>query len=81
MLLYAFLYNLPVVAHWVNIKKLFIKKLRILISEFDFLWGGETKSHSDAQEDSWRQILDYFSQHLNGKLKLNNSVSQPASNL
>ncbi|GLD48233.1 acyl-coenzyme A thioesterase 4-like isoform X1 [Lates japonicus] len=28
------------------------------------LWGGQTKPHSDAQEDSWRRILTFLQQHL-----------------
>ncbi|XP_076015848.1 bile acid-CoA:amino acid N-acyltransferase-like [Genypterus blacodes] len=28
------------------------------------LWGGETKPHSDAQEDSWRKILAFLRLHL-----------------
>nr|XP_020512027.1 acyl-coenzyme A thioesterase 4-like [Labrus bergylta]XP_020512028.1 acyl-coenzyme A thioesterase 4-like [Labrus bergylta]XP_029137583.1 acyl-coenzyme A thioesterase 4-like [Labrus bergylta]XP_029137584.1 acyl-coenzyme A thioesterase 4-like [Labrus bergylta] len=28
------------------------------------LWGGQTKPHSDAQEDSWRKILAYLHHHL-----------------
>uniref|UniRef100_A0A3Q3IHS2 Uncharacterized protein n=1 Tax=Monopterus albus TaxID=43700 RepID=A0A3Q3IHS2_MONAL len=28
------------------------------------LWGGQTKPHSDAQEDSWRKILSFLWQHL-----------------
>ncbi|XP_041833104.1 peroxisomal succinyl-coenzyme A thioesterase-like [Melanotaenia boesemani] len=28
------------------------------------LWGGKTKPHSDAQEDSWRKILSFLQQHL-----------------
>ncbi|XP_072309492.1 peroxisomal succinyl-coenzyme A thioesterase-like [Eucyclogobius newberryi] len=28
------------------------------------LWGGQTKPHSDAQEDSWKKILDYLQHHL-----------------
>ncbi|XP_033846215.1 peroxisomal succinyl-coenzyme A thioesterase-like [Periophthalmus magnuspinnatus] len=28
------------------------------------LWGGQTKPHSDAQEDSWKKILDYLEHHL-----------------
>eukprot|EP00064_Thunnus_orientalis_P019214 superscaffoldBa00004707_g19329 len=28
------------------------------------LWGGQTKPHSDAQEDSWRKILAFLQQHL-----------------
>lgn len=51
------------------------------VFQFDFLWGGETKGHSVAQEDSWRRILDFFSHHLNSKQTLNNSVSKPASKL
>ncbi|KAG7497503.1 hypothetical protein JOB18_038772 [Solea senegalensis] len=30
------------------------------------LWGGQTKPHSDAQEDSWRKILSFLQQHLYG---------------
>ncbi|XP_070709679.1 peroxisomal succinyl-coenzyme A thioesterase-like [Pempheris klunzingeri] len=28
------------------------------------LWGGQTKPHSDAQEDSWKKILSFLRQHL-----------------
>uniref|UniRef100_A0A3B4FWE2 Acyl-coenzyme A thioesterase 1-like n=1 Tax=Pundamilia nyererei TaxID=303518 RepID=A0A3B4FWE2_9CICH len=28
------------------------------------LWGGHTKAHSDAQEDSWRKILSFLQLHL-----------------
>ncbi|XP_061571256.1 leucine-rich repeat-containing protein 18-like [Cololabis saira] len=28
------------------------------------LWGGETKAHSDAQEDSWKKILSFLQQHI-----------------
>ncbi|XP_020781911.1 bile acid-CoA:amino acid N-acyltransferase-like [Boleophthalmus pectinirostris] len=28
------------------------------------VWGGHTKPHSDAQEDSWKKILDYLQHHL-----------------
>nr|XP_046235351.1 acyl-coenzyme A thioesterase 5-like [Scatophagus argus]XP_046235353.1 acyl-coenzyme A thioesterase 5-like [Scatophagus argus] len=28
------------------------------------LWGGQTKPHSDAQEDSWRKILAFLQHHL-----------------
>lgn len=28
------------------------------------LWGGKTKPHSDAQEDSWRKILEFLQHHL-----------------
>ncbi|XP_060886411.1 bile acid-CoA:amino acid N-acyltransferase-like [Labrus mixtus] len=28
------------------------------------LWGGQTKPHSDAQEDSWRKILSFLQHHL-----------------
>uniref|UniRef100_A0A8C6WSA7 Acyl-CoA thioesterase 15 n=1 Tax=Neogobius melanostomus TaxID=47308 RepID=A0A8C6WSA7_9GOBI len=28
------------------------------------VWGGQTKPHSDAQEDSWQKILDYLQLHL-----------------
>ncbi|KAG7244123.1 hypothetical protein INR49_004869 [Caranx melampygus] len=28
------------------------------------LWGGQTKPHSDAQEDSWRKILSFLHLHI-----------------
>ncbi|XP_041636232.1 peroxisomal succinyl-coenzyme A thioesterase-like [Cheilinus undulatus] len=28
------------------------------------LWGGQTKPHSDAQEDAWRKILAFLQHHL-----------------
>ncbi|XP_054656589.1 peroxisomal succinyl-coenzyme A thioesterase-like [Dunckerocampus dactyliophorus] len=28
------------------------------------LWGGQTKPHSDAQEDSWKKILAFLQYHL-----------------
>ncbi|KAM9824497.1 bile acid-CoA:amino acid N-acyltransferase-like [Neosynchiropus ocellatus] len=28
------------------------------------LWGGQTKPHSDAQEDSWKKILAFLQMHL-----------------
>ncbi|XP_056223405.1 peroxisomal succinyl-coenzyme A thioesterase-like isoform X2 [Seriola aureovittata] len=28
------------------------------------LWGGQTKPHSDAQEDSWRQIQSFLQLHM-----------------
>ena len=28
------------------------------------LWGGHTKPHADAQEDSWEKILAFLQQHL-----------------
>lgn len=28
------------------------------------LWGGRTKPHSDAQEDSWRKILAFLQHHM-----------------
>uniref|UniRef100_A0A8B9H7U9 Acyl-CoA thioesterase 16 n=1 Tax=Astyanax mexicanus TaxID=7994 RepID=A0A8B9H7U9_ASTMX len=28
------------------------------------LWGGQTKPHADAQEDSWEKILAFLQQHL-----------------
>ncbi|XP_066525498.1 peroxisomal succinyl-coenzyme A thioesterase-like [Hoplias malabaricus] len=28
------------------------------------VWGGQTKPHADAQEDSWQKILAFFKQHL-----------------
>lgn len=35
------------------------KKQKVMI-----VWGGQTKPHSDAQEDSWQKILDYLEHHL-----------------
>ncbi|KAM6895755.1 peroxisomal succinyl-coenzyme A thioesterase-like [Xenentodon cancila] len=32
------------------------------------LWGGETKAHSDAQEDSWKKILSFLQQHMYSNL-------------
>ncbi|XP_061165096.1 acyl-coenzyme A thioesterase 1-like [Saccostrea echinata] len=34
------------------------------VFQFEFLWGGETKAHSYAQEDSWGRILEFFSNQL-----------------
>ncbi|KAF4079571.1 hypothetical protein AMELA_G00179600 [Ameiurus melas] len=28
------------------------------------LWGGQTRLHAYAQEDSWKKILDFLRQHL-----------------
>lgn len=28
------------------------------------LWGGQTKAHSQAQEDSWNKILAFLEQNL-----------------
>ncbi|XP_034529770.1 peroxisomal succinyl-coenzyme A thioesterase-like isoform X2 [Notolabrus celidotus] len=41
-----------------NFIKPFIKEKVIV------LWGGKTKAHSDAQEDSWRKILAFLQHHL-----------------
>nr|NP_001020658.2 acyl-CoA thioesterase 15 precursor [Danio rerio]AAI24587.1 Si:dkeyp-89c11.3 [Danio rerio] len=30
------------------------------------LWGGQTKPHAYAQEDSWKKILAFFQEHLYG---------------
>ena len=27
-------------------------------------WGGESKAHACAQEDSWQRILSFFGEHL-----------------
>ncbi|KAM9824621.1 bile acid-CoA:amino acid N-acyltransferase-like [Neosynchiropus ocellatus] len=32
--------------------------------DFTMLWGGQTKPHSDAQEDSWKKILAFLQMHL-----------------
>ncbi|XP_040029905.2 bile acid-CoA:amino acid N-acyltransferase [Gasterosteus aculeatus] len=39
----------------------FIKQNREKVT---LLWGGRTKPHSDAQEDSWKKILAFLQQHL-----------------
>ncbi|XP_054480381.1 peroxisomal succinyl-coenzyme A thioesterase-like isoform X1 [Anoplopoma fimbria] len=39
-------------------KKLNTKEKAILV------WGGQTKPHSDAQEDSWKKILAFLQQNL-----------------
>ncbi|TKS90570.1 Bile acid-CoA:amino acid N-acyltransferase [Collichthys lucidus] len=36
-----------------------IEKQKVIL-----LWGGQTKPHSDAQEDSWRKILSFLQHHL-----------------
>ncbi|XP_022334571.2 acyl-coenzyme A thioesterase 1-like [Crassostrea virginica] len=51
------------------------------VFQFEFFWGGETKPHSDAQEDSWGRILDYFSEHLNRDHNLASKSIQPPSKL
>ena len=30
----------------------------------NFVWGGNSKDHSRAQEDSWRKILEFFTKNL-----------------
>ncbi|XP_045916042.1 peroxisomal succinyl-coenzyme A thioesterase-like [Micropterus dolomieu] len=32
--------------------------------KFIMLWGGQTKPHSDAQEDAWRKILSFLQHNL-----------------
>ncbi|XP_053718293.1 peroxisomal succinyl-coenzyme A thioesterase-like [Synchiropus splendidus] len=32
--------------------------------KYTLLWGGQTKPHSDAQEDSWKKILAFLQMHL-----------------
>ncbi|KAM8884209.1 bile acid-CoA:amino acid N-acyltransferase-like isoform 2-T2 [Synchiropus picturatus] len=32
--------------------------------DLTMLWGGHTKPHSDAQEDSWKKILAFLQMHL-----------------
>uniref|UniRef100_A0A8C2ZME6 Acyl-CoA thioesterase 14 n=1 Tax=Cyclopterus lumpus TaxID=8103 RepID=A0A8C2ZME6_CYCLU len=34
------------------------------IKDVILLWGGQTKPHADAQEDSWRNILAFLQKHL-----------------
>ncbi|KAM3587265.1 uncharacterized protein V6R79_000396 [Siganus canaliculatus] len=33
-------------------------------TKVSLLWGGQTKPHSDAQEDSWKKILSFLHHHL-----------------
>lgn len=38
------------------------------------VWGGQTKPHSDAQEDSWQKILDYLQHHLYSRPSLKSKL-------
>ncbi|XP_030576504.1 acyl-coenzyme A thioesterase 1-like isoform X2 [Archocentrus centrarchus] len=38
--------------------------IRNIKQKVKYLWGGQTKPHSDAQEDSWRKILSFLQLHL-----------------
>ncbi|KAM3588094.1 uncharacterized protein V6R79_021154 [Siganus canaliculatus] len=33
-------------------------------AKVSLLWGGQTKPHSDAQEDAWKKILSFLRHHL-----------------
>lgn len=37
---------------------------------FVLAWGGELKSHTEAQEDSWNEILNFIKKHLGTKSNL-----------
>ncbi|XP_078091876.1 peroxisomal succinyl-coenzyme A thioesterase-like isoform X2 [Mustelus asterias] len=39
-------------------------KMHSVNKAVNVLWGGETKSHSDAQEDSWKKILAFLKKNL-----------------
>lgn len=39
-------------------------KIRSVNKTVRLLWGGTTKPHADAQEDSWKKILAYLEKHL-----------------
>ncbi|XP_066579569.1 acyl-coenzyme A thioesterase 1-like isoform X2 [Amia ocellicauda] len=41
--------------------KMIVDQIKIKVT---MLWGGETKLHSHAQEDSWQKILAFLDQHL-----------------
>ncbi|XP_051805779.1 acyl-coenzyme A thioesterase 1-like [Acanthochromis polyacanthus] len=49
----------PFSPHFRSTKFVTIDKRKVMI-----LWGGLTKPHSDAQEDSWKKILSFLQQHL-----------------
>ncbi|KAI4874663.1 hypothetical protein NFI96_031148 [Prochilodus magdalenae] len=36
----------------------------LIFNHMVMLWGGQTKPHADAQEDSWEKILAFLQQHL-----------------
>lgn len=38
------------------------------------VWGGQTKPHSDAQEDSWQKILAYLQHHLCSRPSLTSKI-------
>ncbi|XP_069765311.1 peroxisomal succinyl-coenzyme A thioesterase-like isoform X2 [Narcine bancroftii] len=39
-------------------------KIHSINKTVNILWGGTTKPHSDAQEDSWKKILAFLDKHL-----------------
>lgn len=46
--------------------KYLYKNIRYIFVDMVLHWGGEPKSHHLAQEDSWRRILEFFSEKLTG---------------
>ena len=42
------------------------KNIQYILVDMVLHWGGEPKSHHLAQEDSWRRILEFFSEKLAG---------------
>ena len=46
--------------------KYLYKNIRYIIVDMVLHWGGEPKSLHLAQEDSWRRILEFFSEKLTG---------------
>ncbi|XP_062610810.1 acyl-coenzyme A amino acid N-acyltransferase 1-like isoform X1 [Saccostrea cucullata] len=51
------------------------------VLQSDALWGGETKAHSYAQEDSWRRILEFFSNQLQSNKQMSGSHLNTTSKL
>ncbi|XP_031169141.1 bile acid-CoA:amino acid N-acyltransferase-like [Sander lucioperca] len=49
----------PYTPHFRATKFVKDKKEKVIL-----LWGGQTKPHSDAQEDSWKKILAFLEQNL-----------------
>ncbi|XP_060759513.1 bile acid-CoA:amino acid N-acyltransferase-like [Neoarius graeffei] len=49
----------PYTPHHRASKFMFPDKQKVIL-----LWGGQTKPHAYAQEDSWEKILDFLRQHL-----------------
>ena len=38
--------------------------VRAIVDNPHIIWGGESKSHAQAQEDSWSNILAFLRKHM-----------------